>query len=109
MHRNYWKKVINMVEERLLRFTAPELYKHMIEIFSNDHIHTYDIHATSAKKDHGLEVTLRFANDFSQVISQTFTAEQVLNPDDNVTVFFTEAAEKCKALLIADYYKMMKL
>lgn len=98
-----------MVEEKLLRFTAPELYKHMIGIFSNVHIHTYDIHATSAKKDHGLEITLRFANDFSQIICRTFSMEQTLHPDDDVTAFFKEAAEKCKALLIADYYKIMKL
>lgn len=98
-----------MVQERLLRFTAPALYSHMVEVFSNYHIHPHDVHAISTKNEIGLEVTLRFSNDFSEIESKQFSSEQADNPDDEVKRFFEEAAKKCKSLLIADYYKMIKL
>ena len=99
---------MNLVEERLLRFAAPELYNRMVEILSTYHLHPYDVHATLLKNENGLDVIVRFTADFSQLVTANFSMEQATHPDEAVTGFFEEAAARCKALLIADYYKMMK-
>lgn len=97
------------LEERLLRFAAPQIYQKMVEIFASFNIHSYDVHGTVLKKENGLEVKLRFAANFFQEATAHFSFEQALNPDEEVTQFFKETAEKCKSQLIADYYKMIKL
>jgi hypothetical protein len=98
-----------MIEERLLRFAAPQLYKKMVEIFSNHHIHSYEVQAFVIKENDGMNITLRFSSDFSQSVTISVSCQQAENPDDEVVQFFQEAAEKCKSILIADYYKMIKL
>lgn len=98
-----------MIEERLLRYAAPELYKKMLEIFSIHHIHIYDVHAYVQKHENGMEVIVRFSADFSQTVTKKISSEQAENPDLEVTQFFEEAAQKCKTMLIANYYKMIKL
>lgn len=100
---------MKMVEEKLLRFAAPALYQRMVDTFSAFHIHPYDVQGTILKNEAGVEVTLRFSGDFSVTLTSHFCHEQAANPDEEVTRFFEEAAEKCKSLLIADYFKMMKL
>jgi hypothetical protein len=100
---------MKMVEERLLRFAAPALYQRMVDTFSAFHLHPYDVQGTILKNEAVVEVTLRFSGDFSEALTSQFSLEQAENPDDEVTYFFKEAAEKCKSLLIADYFKMMKL
>jgi UDP-3-O-acyl-N-acetylglucosamine deacetylase len=97
------------LEEKLLRFAAPALYQKMVDIFSDLNIHSYDVHGTAMKKEHGLEVTLRFSANYIQEITTYFSMEQVQKPDEEVEKFFKETAEKCKSQLIADYYKMIKL
>lgn len=100
---------MEMLEERLLRFAAPQLYKKMIEVFSNHHIHSYEVQAYVLKINQGMNVTLRFSSDFSMFVSTYVSCKQAENPDNKVIQFFEEAAEKCKTILIADYYKMIKL
>ncbi|WP_026584383.1 hypothetical protein [Bacillus sp. J33] len=100
---------MKLLEERLLRYAAPVLYDRMIETFSSYHIHPYDVSATALKNENGYDVSLRFSTDFSQTFTHYFRFKQVKEPDEEVTRFFEEAAEKCKSSLIADYYKMMKL
>jgi hypothetical protein len=97
------------LEGKLLRFAAPALYQKMIDIFSHFNIHSYDVHGTAMKKEHGLEVTLRFSAHYFQEVTTHFTTEQAQKPDEEVEKFFRETAEKCKSQLIADYYKMIKL
>lgn len=99
----------NALEERLLRFAAPALYKQMIETFSNFNIHPYDIHGTVMKDEEGLEVTLRFSNAYSQSVTTRVSFDQANAPDEEMISFFKETAEKCKSQLISDYYKMIKL
>ena len=98
-----------MVEEKLLRFAAPALYQRMVETFSTYHIHPYDVQATIFKKEDGFDVILRFSNDFSQSVTTFLHNEQAELPDEVVTRFFEEAADKCKSTLIANYFKMIKL
>jgi hypothetical protein len=97
------------LEEKLLRFAAPELFKQLTDIFSSYHIQPYDIHGTVKKDETGYDITLRFSQSFSQSISTHVSFEQAMNPDEQVEHFFKEAAEKCKSLLISDYYKMIRL
>ena len=99
---------MNMAEERILRYAAPPLYKRMVEVFSTYHIHPYDFLAKLRKNNDEFTVIVRFSSDYSQVVSKGFTSEQVMHPDEEVTRFFTEAADQCKSLLVADYYKMKK-
>jgi hypothetical protein len=97
------------LEEKLVRFSAPVLYKTMAETFSKFNIHPYDIHGTVIKNETGYEITLRFSQSFSQRVSTQVSFEQAMHPDEEVIHFFKETAEKCKSLLISDYYKMIKL
>ncbi|PFP24299.1 hypothetical protein COJ96_23180 [Bacillus sp. AFS073361] len=97
------------LEEKLLRFAAPALYQQMADTFSDYHIHPYDIHGTVKRNESGFEVTLRFSQSFSQTMTTQVTLEQARVPDADVVQFFAEAAEKCKSLLISNYYKMIKL
>jgi hypothetical protein len=99
----------SILEEKLLRFAAPALYKKMAETFSSFNIHPYDIQGTVIKNETGFEVTLRFSNSFSQSSATLVSIEQALNPDAEVVQFFEEVAEKCKSLLISDYFKMIKI
>jgi hypothetical protein len=97
-----------VIEERVLRFAAPALYKKMIETFSSFNIHPYDIHGTVLKSENGFDITLRFSNSYSQLVTTKVSFEQAKNPDETVIRFFEETAEKCKSQLISDYYKMIK-
>lgn len=100
---------MRVLKEKLLRFAAPKLYERMIEAFSIYHIHPYDVHATVKEKENGLEVSLKLTSDLSQSLKHEFSSEQVNRPNEKVTLFFKEAADQLKSMLIADYYKMMKL
>lgn len=97
------------IEERLLLFAAPALYKRMVETFSTFHIHPYDVQGSVLKNEDGFDLTLRFSSNFSQSVTTHVGFEQAMNPDDEVTQFFEETAEKCKSQLISDYFKMVKM
>jgi hypothetical protein len=97
------------LEEKLLRFAAPALHKKMCETFSTYNIHPYDVQGTVVKKEKGFDLTLRFSANYSKSESTHISFEQAANPDEAVVRFFEETAEKCKSMLISDYYKMIKL
>ncbi|MDR4888011.1 hypothetical protein RGU12_10675 [Fredinandcohnia sp. QZ13] len=99
----------DVIEEKLLRFAAPNLYQKMVDVFSSYNIHSYDIYATVVKQEKGYDLTLRFSQSFSQSVTALVTFEQAKNPDEEITDFLKETAEKCKNQLISDYYKMIKL
>jgi hypothetical protein len=80
----------------------------MIESFSAFHIHPYDVQAVLLKKENGYDVTIRFSSDFSQVVTAHFSYEQAAHPDEEVTRFFENAANQCRSVLMAEYYKMIK-
>lgn len=99
----------NALEGKLLRFAAPVLYRKMVETFSPLNIHPHDVHGTIVKVENGYEMTIRFSIDFSQTMTTHVSDKQLQQPDEKIDAFFKEAAKKCKAQLISDYYKMMKL
>ena len=98
----------DVIEERLLRFSAPNLYEKMVEIFSRYNIHSYDVYSTVIKDEQGYELVLRFSDAFSQSVTKKISFEQAENPDEEMIEFFKDTAEKCKSQLISDYYKMIK-
>jgi hypothetical protein len=98
-----------MADEQLIRYAAPELYQRMMETFSAFHIHPYEVQATLLKKENGYDVTIRFSSDFSQVVTAHFSYEQASHPDEEVNRFFENAANQCRSVLMAEYYKMIKL
>ncbi len=95
-----------MAEKKLLWLAAAALNKRMIETFSKYHVYPYDVQAVLVKSENGLDVILSFPPDFSQVMTKCFSFEQATHPGEDVTRFFTEAAEKFKTVLIMDYFKM---
>jgi hypothetical protein len=97
------------IEVRLLRFSAPVLYQEMVNIFSKVNLHPYDLHATTVKTEKGFEVTIQFSPSFTQSATTVVSFEQVQRPDDEITRFFSETAEKCKQQLIADYFNRIKV
>ncbi|MEH7225140.1 hypothetical protein V7112_15120 [Bacillus sp. JJ1566] len=97
------------IEEKLLRFAAPNLYQKMVDTFFEYNIHSYDIYATVVKQEEGYDLTLRFSQSFSQSVTAFISFEQANDPDEEIASFFKETAEKCKNQLISDYYKMIKL
>ncbi|MCC3358500.1 hypothetical protein [Bacillus sp. REN16] len=97
------------IEEKLMRFAAPNLYQKLVDTFFAYNIHSYDIYATVVKQKEGFDLTLRFSQSFSQSVTAFVSFEQAKNPDEEIISFFKETAEKCKNQLISDYYKMIKL
>ncbi|WP_075981904.1 hypothetical protein [Bacillus massilinigeriensis] len=97
------------IEERLLRYAAPALYQSMVEAFSTYHIHPYDVHGTISKNEHGFLLTIRYSTEFTQKLTKQISSDQAIQPNEEISRFFLEAAEECKSQLINDYYKMIKL
>jgi hypothetical protein len=95
-------------EEMSLRIATPELYMSMVKVFEKHNIHSYDTQGTVMKVENGFEITLKFSNGFSQSVTTHVTLDQAVKPDNEVTNFFEETAEKCKTRLISDYFKMVK-
>ncbi|MBP2239682.1 hypothetical protein J2Z40_000235 [Cytobacillus eiseniae] len=95
--------------EESLRIAAPAVYKKMVEIFEQYHIHPYDMQGIVLRKNDGLEITLRLSHNYAELSSTHISFDQVKKPDSKITQFFEQAAERCKDQLITDYYKMIKL
>ncbi|MED3574946.1 hypothetical protein [Cytobacillus praedii] len=96
-------------KEESLRISAPNVYKRMIETFEKYNIHPYDAHGTVIKTQEGLEITLRLTNHFTEIAHTKISLDQAQHPDEEISFFFEQAAEKCKNQLITDYFKMIKL
>ncbi|WP_102275261.1 hypothetical protein [Cytobacillus massiliigabonensis] len=96
-------------KEESIRIAAPILYRRMIETFEKYNIHPYDAHGTVIKTQDCLEITIRHSNSFTEIARTEISFEQALQPDEKLTCFFEQAAEKCKNQLITDYFKMIKL
>lgn len=98
-----------MNQELSLRIAAPKLYEKMTEVFARYHIHPYDAQGTVKKNSRGLDVNLRFASAHTPSMTIHINMDQAKKPDEDVTRFFEQAAEKCKEQLVADYFKMIKM
>lgn len=96
-------------KEQSLRIAAPNVYKKMIETFEKYNIHSYDAQGTVIKTQEGLEITLRLSNHYTKIAQTKISFDQAQQPDEELSYFFEQAAEKCKNQLITDYFKMIKL
>lgn len=93
---------------RPLRFARPELYDRLLTELKTLHIHSFDVQASIIEKEKDAEIILRFGDDFSQSMSETFSYEAIQRINEEVISFFKEATEKSQQAIVADYYKMMK-
>ena len=94
------EKGIRMAKKKLFLLAAAEINKRMVETFSKYHTHPYDVQATIVNNENGFDVILMFPSDISQIMTKSFSFEQVAHPDEEVNGFFEEAAEKCKSFWV---------
>lgn len=98
-----------LYEEESLRIAAPNLYNKMLESFSKYNLHPYDTESSVIKNQNGMDITIKLAGSQSMLATTKITAKQANEPDEEVISFFESSAEKCKNLLIKNYFKMIKL
>ncbi len=95
--------------EKTLRIVSPKLYNHIITLLAEHHIHPYDITANVIEETSGLQLIIRFGEDFAHAKSESFSFKQIENPDDSITAFIDSIGEEAKEAMVADYFKMMKM
>lgn len=93
----------------MLRAVSPDLFDKIISELEKYHIHLNDIQANVIKKEDGLEVIVLFGENFNQSKSRFFTNETVENQYEDIQRFAYDIAEACREVMIADYFKMMKM
>src|SRR5699024_7820567 len=96
-------------KQRMLRAVSPDLFDEITSELEKYNIHLNDIQANVIKKEDGLEVIVLFGENFNQPRSQFFTNESVEAQYDDIQRFAYDIAEVCKEVMIADYFKMMKM
>ncbi|MBP2258534.1 hypothetical protein [Virgibacillus alimentarius] len=95
--------------ERMMRIVSPNLYNHVTAELEKMNIHSYDIEANVIEEDSGLQVIVRFGEGFTQERSQLFSYDTVTALDKDIDTFIKSIGEDCKQIMIADYFKMMKM
>ncbi|KWZ78736.1 hypothetical protein [Heyndrickxia coagulans] len=95
-------------QEKPLFSVPPPLYHTFMQTFELHHIHLYDADPAGVEKENGIEVVLRYGDRFQHETRKCFSFSDIENKAPEVAEFFKQAAESCKEVLIADYYKMMK-
>lgn len=96
-------------KEWILRAVSPELFEHITAELEKSNIHPNDIQANAIKKDDGLDVTVRFGDNFGQTRSQFFAYADINSNHESINTFANDIAEACREVMIADYFKMMKM
>lgn len=96
-------------EQVTLRAVSPQLYNYITEILEESNIHQYDFEASTIEIDNGLQVFIQYGENFSQSQSAFFTFTEINQLDEKIKSFVEEIAEACKEVMIADYFKMMKM
>lgn len=95
--------------EQPIRMVFPELYDFLNTELEKLHIHSYDYQATIAEKKDGYEIFLRFGEGFTQTLSRFFGYEVIEEKGQDLLDFIQLMGESCKNILVADYFKMMKM
>ncbi|MEX1029483.1 MAG: hypothetical protein WDZ91_05480 [Paenibacillaceae bacterium] len=72
------------------------------------HLHPYDVKASVIAGEGGFLIVLRYGEGLAQSKQQFFDDEALAQLSEQITLFYKEAAELCKKMLIADYYKLIK-
>lgn len=95
-------------KERPLRFVRPELYDLLLYELEQLNIHFFDVEAGATKKNTGVEIMLRFGEEFSHNACCFFTNEALGEPYHDVKLFFRQSATLSQRVIVAEYFKMMK-
>ncbi|MGY0691712.1 hypothetical protein ACW2QC_02825 [Virgibacillus sp. FSP13] len=95
--------------EQPIRILFPKLYEYIETELENLHVHPYDIQANIAEEGSEYRILIHFGDGFAHTKSQLFTLEAINQLDTQITEFIKELGEKCKEVMIADYFKMMKI
>lgn len=96
-------------KELPLRAAEPRLFQLLQAELEAQHIHAYDIEAIGVKKENGVDVTLKYGDDYRHSKTRYFANPLIEKQAPAISQFFKEVGEECQKVLVADYYKMMKL
>lgn len=96
-------------KEQPIRIIFPKLYKHIASELEEIHIHPYDIQANIQGEGSSYRVILHYGDGFAHTESQLFTAAAIDQLNQELTAFIKETGETIKQVMIADYFKMMKI
>lgn len=99
----------NSSHEKPLRVVLPKLYNYLVKELESFHVHAYDIQANAVEKDSGYQIMIHYGEGFSQLESQFFFYKSINNLDESITEYIGTIGEKCKQVMVADYFKMMKM
>ncbi|GAA0611349.1 hypothetical protein GCM10009001_30740 [Virgibacillus siamensis] len=93
-----------------LRVLFPDLYQFVVNHLEETHnIHPYDVQAHALKDQNGYQLIFHFGEGYAHEESKFFTLDSIKNMDAEIKEFTKTVGEKCKEVMIADYFKMMKM
>lgn len=93
-------------ERKPLRALSPDLYLWMTqELEKQFHIQPYDVQIDGVEKDEGMEVIIRYGEQFSQHSKQFFSSAAI--NEKSIQKFIESTGEICQETLIKNYYRMM--
>ena len=93
----------------MLRVISPSMFEQIRSELEKYNVHPNDIQAKAIEKNDGLEVTVLFGEGFNQSKAQFFTNDAIETDYESIQRFAYDIAEACREVMIADYYKMMKM
>lgn len=92
-----------------LRVIDPKLFKYIVHELNERHnIHSYDIETLAEKEAAGLNLTIRYGENYSHSKEAFFAYDTLKERADDLNDFIHEVADNCKEVMVADYFKMMK-
>lgn len=96
-------------KERSLRICFPKLYRQIVTKLEDFHIHPYDLQINIKDKKGSYQLILHYGKGYSHTVSQHFTAVQLNEMDPGIIDFVLQNVDAIKEVMVADYFKMMKV
>lgn|SRR5690625_2329474 len=93
--------------EKPLRMISPEIYNHIISEVKDYNIHSYDLLVNGIKKENGMQIILRFGENFAREQTKLLSLKVLEEKGDELTNFIRSTAETCKKAMIDDYFDKM--
>lgn len=94
--------------ERLLIAGHKGLYRVLISVLQEKHIHPYDVRAGIIHAPEGATVTLRFGENLARKAERFFTWEEIQEENPGITEFFRGSGDAIRQSLMDDYFVRMK-
>ncbi|MCY9517056.1 hypothetical protein [Paenibacillus apiarius] len=94
--------------EMLLIAGHTRLYRLLISVLQEQHLHPYDVKAGMVRAPEGATVTLRFGENLARMADRFFSWEEIEAESPRITEFFRISGEAIQKSLIDDYFKRMK-